>query len=391
MFTSSSLGDNRLTLKDLPVTKSDWDRVPLYSPRIRQICPSGDFLQILFPLQLSIFPYVRLFLGPRLTTIDLGTVRSAIHLSLLSSLGSKLPSLQKFSISAEKSTNDADRSYDLDALRVISTFVCALGKVRTLSVPDLLPSAYQHLATLPTLERLSIASLDGLAFSGDGSDSHCSFPALNRLAIRSAHAGRGTNFLRRLSNTPLGNLHFFAKVVAPATNWLEFFNDQFIQAVSMAWPRLEHLELGNEDTEGSGTTMPTVTLGALSCLAQHCRRLRFLVLPIDAMSVPPTLSLTEAARVSQPILHYLEVIYSSIDSPFHVATFLSSIFPSLHTLVTSRYEYSNDEAEAELYPTPIAMHNKWKEVERLIPMIATLRLDWTAQVGTATDAGAGGT
>ncbi|KAJ7132722.1 hypothetical protein C8R46DRAFT_1140640 [Mycena filopes] len=199
------------------INLADWNRVLKYASRIRKLnVPPGlrvdvvELLSVPLPVQhflpnllnliwhpwdAKVFTHIGLFLGPKLSVLDLHADASIVHSSLLTSLPSKYPSLTDLTLrwsGVGTSTLDA-----------ASALVSSLPQLQRLSVPCLNASAYKSLAALPTLRHFAIDDLE--AFPADsGSWSHPRFSGLTSLEVSSSLFTRASpTILATLSNTPL--------------------------------------------------------------------------------------------------------------------------------------------------------------------------------------------
>ncbi|KAJ7147785.1 hypothetical protein C8R43DRAFT_1195012 [Mycena crocata] len=415
-------GSGKFHLRSV-IHSSDWKRVLLYSCRIRElymgrhvtldvlellsVASPPDFLQNLRVLRWHLdgpsFPYIRLFLRPSLTTISLAQTDSLTHLHILSYLGSACPSL----LDVEVFANDASRTPQL--FDAVSSFILDLTGVQKLRVPHIQFSTCRHLAGLPSLLELSVDSIQqDFPLTMSATTAGIRFSSLQRLDLVFTQLPAATNFIRTLSQTPLRNLEFrrtgttiptpdavgdfcqtlrtscshgrltsielrldgswngnppsilsdrltirpthldpllaFASLRDVTLQWplAICLDDEFMIALSMAWPRIQDLKL-----------------------PRHCPELARLTMDIDAtVRVESAQHDTEGDRVVQTALTFLNVRYSRIDSPLEVATFLSGVFPSVTTLFAEQPDPNGD-----------ARFDMWMEVEKLIPMFASVRSD----------------
>ncbi|KAJ6521554.1 hypothetical protein DFH09DRAFT_1424873 [Mycena vulgaris] len=296
------------------------------------------------PSDPALLSYVRLFLGPKLSSIVL-TVRPTLpYLSLLAYLASGFPSLLTVRTSAEDLIPPAPY-IALKTLEGITSFVLALNPLRSLSVSGLLPPAYHYLGRLASLESLAINQLADSPFPDDAiPHSYHYFPSLRRLTIHSPRV----DFVPILNQYCVHILGYFAaispsslitsfstalrdhsarshltdvnvrvfysgggrepaacritpQVIQPLLSFPNLvvlcletpagyaLNDNFCASMAAAWPRIALFELNT----GFGHSISTpstsdVTPAALSAFARHCPHLQDLTLAMDATRVPPT-------------------------------------------------------------------------------------------------------
>ncbi|KAF8218381.1 hypothetical protein K438DRAFT_25811 [Mycena galopus ATCC 62051] len=169
----------------IPLLPSDWERVLVYSKRVRQLTMEGDdytapyleTLRLCFPgqhlfpniedldwgvLEKPIFPHIAFFLGPRLTTLSVGYFSTAAHLSFLGIVAIRCPLLAVveivFSDDLQLELDQMDGMKLVNHLRSLSYFVRALRHLKTLTVPSLDCAAFDHIARLPTFASLTLTN-----------------------------------------------------------------------------------------------------------------------------------------------------------------------------------------------------------------------------------------
>ncbi|KAJ7775522.1 hypothetical protein B0H16DRAFT_1507696 [Mycena metata] len=183
---------------DINVVPEDWDRVLFYSNRIKRLlvrphdAPTQENLQFfamsvpadfLMPnLQHLLwspdddesFPFIRLFLGPNVTSLDIMMSGNISRIALLPFIGRKYPHLAHLRVL----TPD---DYGVDPDRLSQAFynaIHSLSHLETLCLQYIDDQTFSHLTSLPALRSLTLADLD---FTPDNS-SHQSerrlFPAL---------------------------------------------------------------------------------------------------------------------------------------------------------------------------------------------------------------------
>ncbi|KAJ7166636.1 hypothetical protein C8R46DRAFT_1094941 [Mycena filopes] len=448
-----------------PIKTSDWDRVMAYARRVRSMrvlettnlwLEAFELLNISLPVvtlfpnlrrlswnthQTALFPYIRLLLPPSLTSIDIEMVPTAAHLAVLSYLSSTVPSLTAVRINTSPAPGPAEGSQQMT--EEATSFILALKDVRKITVPAVLPTAYQALASLSSLRHLNIANLNGCLPPEQSSSETPRFQALERLSVGATQIQLVKNALQWCDRTPLKHLNFTCSAsptgaalanllvvlgdhctpdsltgidmtflsldeiiqanptpyeLSPAVlrPLLVFHNltylvilsalnfaldDEFIDALSKALPKIETLRfrVGFGDSRRG-----SVTLSGLRAFALHCPHLDDLELTFDATTVPPGPHPAPGAPlVRQTCLSCLVVADSPIDAPGPVAHFLSAMFPELQTVEATRI--LTEEEDEELRRAGRSTFHNWGEVEKLVPLLAAARADeqifWTAQNG----------
>ncbi|KAJ7147248.1 hypothetical protein C8R46DRAFT_545908 [Mycena filopes] len=381
----------------------------------------------------AVFPHIRMFLAPSLTSIDLSLAPSSSQFSILSYLASNLPSLTVISIHPDEFTGASGALSAEQMTEEFTAFILGLKDAQVLTVPAALPAAYQHLASLASLTDLDIDRLEVCSAPGDHSSNMPGFQALKHLSLRAANIQLIQNALRWCERTPLtyarftcsasatavavGNLltilgdsciddglvdinidfcgsddivranptayEISAAVLRPLLvfsnltdlrilSGLNFsLDDNFIDEISRAWPKIRRLAFRPCTDE---KRIGSVTLSALRAFALHCPALEDLELTFDATTVPPEPH--RAPRrplVRQTCLTTLTVGYSPIGVPDLVARFLSATFPSLRSIGADSAETA--EEEEELRRAGRSTFDKWAAVEALVPSLAAVRIE----------------
>ncbi|KAJ7160636.1 hypothetical protein C8R43DRAFT_1233825 [Mycena crocata] len=373
--------------------------MPSLLPNIRDLTWEADA---------TVFPYLRFFVGPQLTTVILCFNGIVSELSVLLLLASHCPSLTDISIDG----TDSDAvSFDVIATGV-SSFILQLGHIRRLSVQSLNPATYSYLVGLPALNRLEITRLIATPFPHVRSDGP-SFPALRELILTASRIDLVMNFVTSLQNSPLETVQIIVDGISTETQVQAFFSalgstccpaslqsvsvhfrdemprrpigagvlqpllpfahlntvylpragggfaldDAFAATLTAAWPHLQRFMI----PAGDPAVPPKTTIMALFSFARNCPRLTHLQLPFDATSFPdmPADHDSRAPRVIQTSLRLLHVFRSPIQSVPHVAGLISSIFP-----LASVVSRAGDPEK-----------KKWDEVARLVPILAAVRYD----------------
>ncbi|KAJ6494461.1 hypothetical protein C8R45DRAFT_177094 [Mycena sanguinolenta] len=412
----------------LPIRAEDWNRVLVYAPRIRNLCStSWDCdLSAIFPV-ISVcrpdqllpnlqtlywwpsdanFHFIRLFLGPKITSITFpGSSIPAI--SLLPSLALKCPTLKNVSIlSGEK--------------QAVSVFLRSLKCVESVHVDTLDHGTLELLSRLPTLTTLCLNTLPTSLSLSPPLDPQ-PFAVLRKLHLGSLNIEAITRFLRSYKEVPLRSINFNVRTCPTTAESHEFYralsasvlhsslteihfdvgvtdenspnlrihreslrclvvftnlvtidisspvgidlDDTTAADLAHAWPHLEELHLSSY---GLCRSLPNTTLECLHSFATWCPRLASLTISLDGTS-PPTPS-PPVSGVSHRALKSIDVAHSRISTAIMpVARFLSVIFPDLKRITTSRDGLDNeDPEELRLHGEAITFHDLWKEVESLL-------------------------
>ncbi|KAJ7484215.1 hypothetical protein FB451DRAFT_1083577 [Mycena latifolia] len=452
-------------------TATDWDRVFFYARRIKKFTAFGyttsegisweilAFISTSLPADLllpnvehlswsprytdreSSVPYLRLFLGPKLTRIVLQLDGSATCLSLLPRIAAKCPALTDIRVSYMGSL-DATREH---RARAASAMIRSLTDIQTIAIGGIDTAGCQHLATMPNLTSLCIDMFDEPLFDNLQPPPHPMFASLETLDIHASEIDFLTNFIiSGISDASLDTLYVSAELpaledqsrglftaikkycspeflasinvnlgdctgdvlanpdaytVLPATlaPLLDFvnlvkvtlsvpfglvLNDAFVVGMAEAWPYIKELFLSRPYMMNEPTPPSEVTISALSSFASHCPDLRSLGIPLSA-NLPAS---SGVPRITQATLTTLYVFDSPINigTPFVVAAFLSATFPGLSYISTSREGYFLS-PEHDPAPQDAEPHKRWKEVEKLLPLLVAVRKEderhWREQLG----------
>ncbi|KAJ7447467.1 hypothetical protein FB451DRAFT_779082 [Mycena latifolia] len=447
----------------------EWDRFLFYSRRIKKLefgavseeC-SLDVMELLsmanpvkyllpnlqrLSWQLrdpALFPYIRLFLGPKIVSIDLCLDGPVSRLSILPILALKYPSLPRLRVTyADTFEADGD-----PGTHASSEMVCAMSALQHLSVPLINDEACQHLAMLGTLRSLTIGMIVGEAFPNDFIQAHPQpvFSSLRLFDITGDVIENGTNFVGVLSNPKLEKLRVATHIPATERKSRSLFltisthcdhthltsvtvhlgtllttrfdltdtarfttraetiepllvfpnlahvsltsaigfclDGEFLQAMARAWPKIESLALSRsypaptaDEVQHPATFSPPsyATILSLASFARHCPLLHFLQLPFDAQNMAQTRS--PEPRPVQTVLTALHVLDSPLDDAMAAARFLSSIFPSLITIETSRNIFHGPNPVLNDGTAEFTWHKHWMTAARLVPEFATVRAE----------------
>ncbi|KAJ7511577.1 hypothetical protein B0H11DRAFT_1788829 [Mycena galericulata] len=361
----------------------------------------------------TVFPSITLFLGSALSSVHLTVLPTLPHLSLLSHLAAKFPTLQKVSISEPTSA-----VVNATIVLAVSSLVLAMTNAKEVRVPYLHAEAYLHLASLTSLEILEVDALYGVSSPKLGAPPHPSFQSLRDLNLRSCTIEGATDLVTMFSNPPLESLYlvvsaspsastmqaFFTTLADHASHshlthldvhigesldpvsysgtllvlppLLTFHNLRYVSlelpfgmaiddswCSSLAFPHLEELVL-----EPRGSPPSTVRLAALVAFARNCPVLRELTLPVDATDTA-ALTLPLQPRVRQTNLRRVWFPDSPIRSAPPVARFLSSLFPCIDRLNA----FAPEENWSLL----------WDQVAELLPVLTDVRAEvevyWTSR------------
>ncbi|KAJ6546214.1 hypothetical protein DFH09DRAFT_1367402 [Mycena vulgaris] len=439
-----------------------WDRVMFYAPRIKEISVTphdsglsleilelfsiswpGDFLLpnlqrfIWSPGEDSWVPYIRLFLSPKITKIDLTMTGGVSCIALLPCLPRKYPNLAHLTV-------DMPGSFAVDhpTSCAVSTMIQSLRKIQTLSLHSVHSRDFPHLASLPALRLLTILNMEHRPFPDRyPPHSHPTFPALKCLYLYEVfNLSAVTSFMNVLSDSRLdefrmtsrrpadeaslssllssinrrcshrsltrldiraggtqvqaGGLNsevhtFLSTTLRPLLAFVNLedirieapvgfsLDEDLMAAMARAWSRITSLFFctGGVTVRPPGPT-PIVTIRALQLFAFHCRHLCYLCIPFTGHFPPIQDRVPHHSRPLQTALKKLYVMHCPIDSPFPVAAFLTSMFPKLTDIYTGKISDGAGEDNPRV---------KWREVERLLPLVATVHADdetyWRAELG----------
>ncbi|TRM64477.1 hypothetical protein BD626DRAFT_536445 [Schizophyllum amplum] len=139
-------------------------------------------------------------------------------------------------------------------------------------------------------------------------------------------------------------------------------------AMARAWPQLKDLSISIMVEHRTGTTC---TLAALVPFARHCRHLRILGLPFNAISIPDATQ-PKTVRPAEPhasvIPLSLRVLYGAIADPRAVAHFLCELFPQRDLKVEYALGFFSD---ALTSAEDNQRDDRWKSVQALVATHAT--------------------
>ncbi|KAJ6545917.1 hypothetical protein DFH09DRAFT_1508912, partial [Mycena vulgaris] len=383
------------------------------------------------PEEEPLFPYIRLFLGPKITAahVVLPTT-SAPNITLLPTLELRYPEPKELTIEGPSECPLLCRTSAMVALP-------DLQRIKILTFDTLGRAALQHLSQLPQLKSLTlyIPEVNDL---GPPSLSlttappyHHPFPALRDVHFGSTTIKFTTEFINMLSDCRLDSVIMGTEVPAttmatsglytslashlshialqslrigyddlpipqPATitNYLInghalaplfcFVNlimlvlrppvgfdidDATAWDIARAWPKLTSLTLEAASELHHPTSM---TLVGLRAFAAYCKDLAYLTITLDASTVPPFDNSPET-KISHHQLTTLVVAASPISDAPNVARFISDLFPSVVQIITLTESRGIEDEMDEEIPYAWARHTQWKQVEVLIPIMASIR------------------
>ncbi|KAJ7642382.1 hypothetical protein DFH06DRAFT_1137393 [Mycena polygramma] len=358
------------------------------------------------------FHHIHMFLRPTLTRINFRLCSDPeTASSLLAILMKRCPKLTEIFISSGHLH-----------LRPVSRFVLDLQAVEALSIPGLDQDALEHLSQLQTLKSLSLESPPRFT-SLRTSRPNPNFPALRTLHVNSPTITPMAHFFRTCRNVSLETCHmtlfnYFTVAelcsfvdrlsgavshsslaelsveidrdplhdpdpalytVLPDTLCLLFcfsnltylalssllgfdFDDEAVEQMARAWPRMEVLDLSTPmccDT-------PRTTPACLQIFARHCPRLSSLTMAFNGTVVPEA-TLTSAAYTPHERLRDLDVQHSPITSAVAMAHFFLGSFPNL-TGISTNWEFY-DGVDVDEFPEQrewVGYLNCWKEVHTLL-------------------------
>ncbi|KAJ6495863.1 hypothetical protein DFH09DRAFT_1448337 [Mycena vulgaris] len=451
------------------INSGDWARALVYAPRIRELRLGSYFYGSVFPdvsvldaisstipleehlcpnlrciswapEEEPLFPYIRLFLGPKITAahVILPTT-SAPNITLLPTLELRYPELKELTIEGPSECPLLCRTSSMIALD--------LERIEFLTFDTLDRAALQHLSQLPQLKSLTLYIPEvndlgppSLSLTTDPPHHH-PFPALRDVhfgsttiefttefinmlsdcrldsvimgtevpATTMATSGLYTSLASHLSHIALQSLHIGSDdlpIPQPATiaNYLInghalatlfcFVNltvlvlrppvgfdidDATAWDIARAWPKLTSLTLEAASELHHPTSM---TLVGLRAFATHCKGLAHLNITLDASTVPPFDNSPET-KISHHQLTRLGVAASPISDAPNVARFISDLFSSAVQIITLTQSRGIEDEMDEEIPYAWARHTQWKQVEVLIPIMASIRREERQRAGVS--------
>ncbi|KAJ6592615.1 hypothetical protein B0H19DRAFT_1245467 [Mycena capillaripes] len=423
-----------------PILPADWKRPLMYMYRVKYLsCGYDSFpdaldLSVLFEtLRMSLptyhlFPNLRILhwpdnshlsempilLAPGITNIALGCFRSIAHLTLLSSLAVKCPSLTHVQLIQNE-------ILDIEQSGAISSFVCGLQCLQSLYLEHLDQMAFDHLAHLPDLRTvtLGIPKMASSEFLSSRNIQGPTFTALREVTLQSTPAESALAFISSLGHSLLESLdldinpapddaalkqiHVALKRHLPQVSLTSLritrdpehaapvavllltietirylfhfgnlpslvlrppsgvsYDDDVVLSIAEAWPRLIDLSLC------ASKTPHRATLHSLFLLAQRCSNLARLEMAVNALEIPEMDS-SLCRRILHCSLVAWEVACSPISSSLSVARFLSGIFPKLTNISTDNWD-EEDAIDDDLIIL-------WDNVAEYLPICHEMRLE----------------
>ncbi|KAJ7625503.1 hypothetical protein FB45DRAFT_67399 [Roridomyces roridus] len=373
-------------------------------------------------------PHTSLFLSPKITRINVELDPAPAYLPLVPLFGAKCPSLT--SICLRYRGGRVEAPYHLRA-RAASTLIQSLDKIRHLTAGPIDVAACGHLMSLPELKSLAVHVHEILM---PEVSSESTFRYLESLEICVARPALAFNFLPALSKAcPLNNLQIGLEeatalesearqlctvivdcsptsveslsvdfgqysdaaavssdlyTVVPATlrpllalTELVTINvtvpfglcldDAFVSEMAAAWPLVQHLTLRRPYVLGEPSPPSLVTVSSLTVFALRCPDLRSLAIPLSDTPPEPVEEPPQSLRPKQTVLTLLEVMDSHIQKPFPVAAYLSSVFPNIRFVATTRQ--AMDLGDNDPAPQDAEASKRWKQVQELIPLLVGIR------------------
>jgi hypothetical protein len=199
------------------IQSTDWDRVLLYSSRVKKLTFGRDrgFSEILPTLNVCLssglfFPSlselvvedsvmdlgsIRFVLGPLLSSLEFAMEPTTTNVSLLSIVPRLCPELKTIAIGMDGDEKSAEMT------RVTSAFVLGFRRIDSLAmgIPD--PAALAHIGQLPTLTCLRLMSLPNDI--GSIHTAHLTFPCLRLLIFTKMDLELATTFFGLCSELAL--------------------------------------------------------------------------------------------------------------------------------------------------------------------------------------------
>ena len=378
----------------------------------------------------SMLQCIYLFFAPKLTTLSIilhNTFDSACPPSILSGLINSCPALKDLTFYFQSSNSN-----ELENQLGISSVVCQWNWLQSLTVNDLTQEALEHLATIPSLQTLSLNSLKDQHLPIVTRTPTSGYPALQNLSISCRTMDAVIAFSQLLSSSPIEDLDVHVVGLCYPRQWRELFStisrhiyhpslkeltlqeegkalhpetlysDIGLEALTVftnlqvvdiqptfgiqltsdtvnkladAWPKIRRLELGN--TYPSSRS-PFINSEDLIPFAQRCPKLLYLGIVFDAQNT----QLSSSPGLFNNTLTTLSVADSPINGPAIVSAFLSDIFPGIESIT-----FENDWRELPHGDPEDATETArmWEETERLLETFAMVRLQERSRMETRCD------
>ncbi|KAF8870458.1 hypothetical protein BD779DRAFT_537688 [Infundibulicybe gibba] len=352
----------------------------------------------------EIFPYISMFLGPRIREMELNVSGDSVQISLLPTLGTRCPSLVHFELSTPDCYPDIGQQ--------MKSLLSQWGQLETLIIYYLPEESLRIVAALPHLRSFTLSRADddyGDAFSPTPGTN--AFPALQDLSITASSPVLCINILKAAKNCSLkeftfslfgtnltvwrdlfatlaelcnkGNLTSISvddlvvqaeeqdpgtadelRLLFPLTGLTRLvfttrcgfdIDDAFMHEMAGAWPRMHTLNIGAAEIFQPFEPQ-RLTLQGLAPLAELCPDLRNLTVHINVAHICSNHFDACLGSGSGSCVDYLDVARSPIskESVPWAAAYLSALFPKLREL---QYEDDYMGFEQPAYP------DRWEDVE----------------------------
>ncbi|KAJ7121920.1 hypothetical protein C8R46DRAFT_1203554 [Mycena filopes] len=445
---------------DAVVVPESWNRALFYSKRIKRLLLNPfdealtleifEFFSMSVPDEYlmpnlqhlywnpgddDIFPFIRLFLGPSLTSIDIMLSGNISRLSLLPLIVCKYPRLAHLKVLTPK-------YYDMDSSLVchaLSNAIPSLIRLETLHVQRI--EALPHLASLQTLRSLIIADLNSTTFL----KTHANRAQRPFSALQTLHLYQVSKIAAALSildvlppNAGLVDCHitstyavakdsvfvllsslrdhcasstltaltldvsanvatastqstrFLADTLRPLLSFLNLSNvniksagyfcleDDFIMALATAWPRLTSLTLCRGTPRADRHEPPlTPSILAIRAFAMHCPHLAYLRIPLNGKATSPRADDAphqHRRRCTQTALEKLIVDDAAIDNPQRSEWMDVARFLSC-TFPRLRVIATTPRREADSARDARDDRVRWQKMEQMLPLLAAVRME----------------
>ncbi|KAJ7753585.1 hypothetical protein DFH07DRAFT_960057 [Mycena maculata] len=299
-----------------------------------------------------------------ITKLDRAAIKHLSRLPALRSLDLEIPDLQHLGSSASVS-----QPHPFPALRNLSFFSSTIDFA--VEFLDVLSDCSLSSFRIGT-EVLATKFIIGQLYSA--LPNHLSHTALESLLVRLTEEGYMptpqadmiTNYV--INGRILAPLFYFRNLTSISLSPPVGFDiyDATAWEIARAWPKLCSLELSS----ATGLHHPSrITLDGLRAFAKHCEALTCIAITVDA-SVVPQIDDNVETRLTQSSLLHFDVGRSPILDPSTIAQFTSGLFPCLETIDTHNEWLWDDpliEDEDGEMAEAHALHQRWKEVEALLP------------------------
>ncbi|KAJ7683412.1 hypothetical protein B0H17DRAFT_1137735 [Mycena rosella] len=320
-----------------------------------------------------IFAYL---LGPKVNKIDLELHGPARRLGLLPLISVRCPALMDVEIRYNGSLF-ASREH---RARAASAMIRSLADIHTISVGGIDAAGCRHLA-MPSLTSLTIDMFDEPLFDTRLPLPNPIFASLHTLSIHGLEVNFCMNFIAAgISDAPLDTLDVSMEVPA-----LDYRSRSLITAITaQCSPELlTSVEVNLGECTDAVSANPDI----------------YTVLPA---TLTPLLGLTNLVKTSSATERHSAGdrrfpehskhaenpsrprFFTKRRAPFAVAAFLFAMFPALSLIRTSREWYFLDDSDLDPAPHNAETHKRWKEVEKLVPLVAVRDEDeihWRQQLG----------